>query len=62
MAPQSLTAVTGPEPGLMLESSTNRTRKARDTLASTDTHLNIPPNSCQQRRERFVPITLQLSP
>lgn len=34
----------------------------RHTLASTDTHLNIPPNSCQQRRERFVPVTLQLSP
>ena len=31
-------------------------------LAEADTHLDIPPNSCQQRRERLVPVTLQLSP
>ena len=31
-------------------------------LAEAGTHLDIPPNSCQQRRERLVPVTLQLSP
>lgn len=31
-------------------------------LAEANTHLNISPNSCQQRRERLIPVTLQLPP